>query len=331
LCNLTCAHCYSSSSPHTRTTLETSVVLAAIEDAAELGYRTVSVSGGEPLLYSALPKVLDFSRRLGLRTTVTTNGTVLDPQRLDPVAGLVDLLAISVDGDALIHDRLRGRPGAFGRLTRGLEHVRERGLSFGFIHTLTRESWEQIEAIVELAAAAGAQLVQIHPLELAGRAAEQLRGAQCDQLTLAQVYILTLALNLRHAGRPLVQYDVVHARTLHEAPDRFYASDWDRGEVRAEDLAILVLEADGTVVPITYGFGRAYAVADVNRERLRDGWRRFEAGGYGPFRELCRSVHDRLAAGERRFVNWYEVVHDASLSPAPLAGAAAADRFYQLC
>lgn len=286
----------------------------------------MSVSGGEPLLYSALADVLDFSKRLGLRTTVTTNGTVLDAQRLDPVVDVVDLLAISVDGHAFLHDRLRGRRGAFARLTRGLEHVRERGISCGVIHTLTRESWEQIEAIVELAAAAGAQLVQIHPLELAGRAAEQLRGAECDQLTLAQVYILTLALNLRHAGCPLVQYDIVHAGTLHEAPDRFYASAWDRAEARANDLAVLVLEADGTVVPITYGFGRAYAVANVNCEPLRDGWRRFEADGYPHFRELCRSVYDRLAADtERRFVNWYELVHDASLSPGPLAEAAATD------
>jgi MoaA/NifB/PqqE/SkfB family radical SAM enzyme len=301
--------------------------LAAIEDAAELGYRTVSVSGGEPLLYPALAEVLDVSKRLGLRTTVTTNGTVLSPRRLDPVAGVVDLLAISVDGQALLHDRFRGRRGAFGQLTRGLEHVRERGIRFGFIHTLTRESWEQIEAIVEFAAAAGAELVQIHPLELAGRAAAQLRGAECDQLTLAQVYLLTLGLELRYAGRPRVQYDVVHASTLHAAPDRFYASAWDRTEVGAEDLAIIVLEADGTVVPITYGFGRAYAVADVNCERLVDGWRRFEADGYPRFRGLCRGVYDQLTAdSERRFVNWYELVHDASIRPV-VANRAATEHY----
>ena len=290
-------------------------MLAAIEDAAELGYRTVSVSGGEPLLYDALPEVLEFSKRLGLRTTVTTNGTVLGARRFDPVAGLVDLLAISVDGIGVLHDRLRRHRGAFARLMKGVERVRARGIGFGFIHTLTRESWEQIEAIVELAATAGAQLVQVHPLELAGRAGDRLRGAECDQLTLAQVYILTLALNLRYAGTPLVQYDVLHVGTLRQSPERFYASEgsWEGRELRAEDLAILVLEADGTVVPNTYGFGRAYRVADVKTERLRDAWPRFAAEVYPRFLELCRHVHDELVADDtQRFVNWYEVCHEAS-------------------
>lgn len=303
-------------------------MLAAIGDAADLGYRTVSVSGGEPLLYPALREVLELSKRLGLRTTVTTNGTVLDARRLDPLTDVLDLLAISLDGNAVLHDRLRGSRGAFARLERGLERVRERRLGFGFIHTLTRHSWEQIEAIVELAAGVGAQLVQIHPLEMAGRAAEQLADAACDQLTLAQVYILALALNLRHAGRPMVQYDIVHARALVESPDRFYAGEdaADPAELRAEDLSTLVLEADGTVVPNTFGFGRAYAVANVKRERLRDGWRRFEADGYPRFRELCGRVYDQLTADEeRRFVNWYEVVHDESLVSPTGARARAAE------
>jgi Fe-coproporphyrin III synthase len=314
-CNLSCRHCYSFSGPHASATLEVGDVQDALRDAATLGYRTVSVSGGEPLLWSELPGVLDYAKALGLRTTVTTNGTVLNARRLDPLLSVVDLLAISVDGAPAGHDEIRGLTGAFARLRRGLDRVRERDLPFGFIHTLTKQSWKQIEGIIEFAVNADAQLVQIHPLELVGRAADELTHAACDQSTLALVYILVAALNLRRRGNPVVQYDVLHRATMIKHPERVYAGEElpDPEDRRAEDLAVLVLEADGTVVPIAYGFSRQYAVGNIKSERLRDAWPRFSREVYPQFRDMCRTVHAEIMADEsRHFVNWYEVLHDAS-------------------
>ena len=70
----------------------------AIADAANLGYQVVSISGGEPLLYSGLPSLLQEARRHGMRTTITTNGLLLDQRRIELLTGKVDLLAISLDG-----------------------------------------------------------------------------------------------------------------------------------------------------------------------------------------------------------------------------------------
>src|SRR5271168_4985172 len=73
-CNLSCAHCYSSSGPAVRAELDAFTICRVISDAAAMGYRVVSVSGGEPLMYSALDKVLGHAKSLDMLTTVTTNG-----------------------------------------------------------------------------------------------------------------------------------------------------------------------------------------------------------------------------------------------------------------
>ena len=75
-CNLSCPHCYSESSPSAADELPVEVICELIEDAAELGYRGIAFSGGEPLVYPGLVEVLSYAKALGLHTSVTTNGTL---------------------------------------------------------------------------------------------------------------------------------------------------------------------------------------------------------------------------------------------------------------
>ena len=100
----------------------------ALTAAAAEGYTTASVSGGEPLLYRPLRQVLEGARKVGLTTTVTSNGMLLDERRLATLAGCVDLLAISLDGVPVSHDRMRGNPHAFSTMASRLEGVRRSGI-----------------------------------------------------------------------------------------------------------------------------------------------------------------------------------------------------------
>src|SRR5271157_5562167 len=78
-CNLACAHCYSHSSPVADEGVPAAALSRLIDDAAESGYRAVAFSGGEPLVYPGLLEALRRARAVGLSTSVTTNGTLLDP------------------------------------------------------------------------------------------------------------------------------------------------------------------------------------------------------------------------------------------------------------
>jgi MoaA/NifB/PqqE/SkfB family radical SAM enzyme len=52
-----------------------------------------------------------------MRTAVTTNGLLLTERRLSELVGLVDVLAISLDGRPETHDWMRGDRRAFGQMS----------------------------------------------------------------------------------------------------------------------------------------------------------------------------------------------------------------------
>lgn len=310
-CNLCCEHCYSSSGPEVRGELGPTVLCGLVSDAARMGYQVISFSGGEPFLYSGLREVLRHAKSLGLRTTVTTNGYFLQPRRLESLRDLVDVLAVSLDGPPELHNRLRGSPRAFDRLCAGLKSLRSSGLYFGFIHTLTMETWEHLSWIAEFAAASGARLLQLHPLEMAGRAEDRL-GALCpDEDGLAKAYLVATALALKYRGSMTVQVDLLHRDQVMRAPAMVYADGVDSGwdaMVPADLLGLIVVEADGAVVPISYGFSRRYQICTL-KQGLEQGWRAFLHEGYPEFRRLCRELFEELVSlNQRPLFNWHERV-----------------------
>ncbi len=305
--NLQCRHCYSNSGPWERTELEPSLVSDVVADAASIGYQVLSISGGEPFLYPGLSEVLRRARTSGMRTTVTTNGYFLEPRHLEPLSGLVDALAISLDGPQEIHNNIRASSQAFDRLCAGMEHLRKSGTKFGFIHTVTSESWIHLLWLGDFAAQNGARLLQLHPLELAGRAGGLAELAAPGDLLL-KIYLLSAALASKHAGVMNIQTDLLHRDEILAEPELIYAGAAKHdGDVPALQLGVVVLEPDGALVPLTYGFSRRYQICNVQECLPGTAWPTFLRDKYAPFRQLCRQVFDELVRPDAEpLFNWHE-------------------------
>ncbi|MFC7543516.1 radical SAM protein [Siccirubricoccus deserti] len=111
--------------------------------------------GGEPMLYRPLAQILGHARRQGLATAITTNGMLLDHRRLEPLRGILSFIAVSLDGPQEAHDRMRARPGAFAAMAERLAALRDSGIPFGFLFTLTQASARHLDWVVDFAAAQG--------------------------------------------------------------------------------------------------------------------------------------------------------------------------------
>ena len=107
-------------------------------------------------------------------------------------------------------------------------NIRASGLNLGLIHTLTRESWEHLIWIAEFAAKSGARLLQIHPLEHAGRARRALPAESFtnDEIN-ARAYLLTTALAGKYGDRMTVQIDLLHRDEVLRNPDLICGSRVD--------------------------------------------------------------------------------------------------------
>lgn len=314
-CNLRCSHCYSSSGPDHLDELPLALWHGVIDDAARAGYNVVGFSGGEPLMFRPLRALLLHARSLGLLTTVTTNGMLLDVRHIEALNGAAGLVAISLDGRPESHDRMRGHPRAFATMARRLPALRAAGIAFGFIFTLTQFNLDELIWAAEFALAQGARLLQVHPLEAVGRARERLGTAVPDATELSYAVLAVARLKELVGDRLVIQLDVAGRDAMAAAPETvFAAADWPAADRPiGELLSPLIVEADGTVVPVEYAFGRQWALGNLREARLpvlAERWKRERMAG---FRALCQAVQrGATAPDEPAVINWYGRVAQAS-------------------
>lgn len=280
-CNLECLHCYSLSGPAERAELHLPLLCDAIEDAAAEGYNVMSVSGGEPLLYTKLMELLDAAIDSGMATTIVTNGTLLTERRVEQLAGRLQLIALSVDGTEEVHDHVRGRAGAFAMLEHGIERIRAAGIRFAILFTLTMENAPLLPQVARFAAERGAAVLQVHCLEETGRAALRMPGATPSETVHAAAWIAVEHLRRRHEGRMEIHLDVVDRRDLGALGER------DPDATLAELVSPLVIEPDGVVVPLQYGFPRRHALGSLREARLSELAARWRAERYRTFEQAC--------------------------------------------
>jgi Fe-coproporphyrin III synthase len=296
-CNLRCRHCDSSSGPDRTDALDVALLRDVVDDAVGLGYDTLAVSGGEPLLYRDLAGLLRHARDAGMRTTLVTNGTLANRARLEPLVGLVDVMAFSLDGPPEVHNRVRRSPSAFARLVCGLTTASHVGIPHGLLYSVTASSWPYVAWAADFAADHGCALFQVHAVEAVGRARTEMADEVADRDVLDLAFVAAAMAGEAHADQMALQLDLVHRSQL-ERPAA------DTG-VPAERPVILVVEEDGVVVPHAHGFPRSAAVADLRRERLGDAWPRFTAEVQPALTGLVDATRAGLLAGERRVFDWY--------------------------
>lgn len=323
-CNLRCLHCYSSSGPQEDGALGLDLLRDAVSGAAAEGYNVVSLSGGEPLLYPQIRDLLAHVKARGLGATLTTNGMLLKGRRLERLVGVTDLIAVSLDGKPASHDRIRGSKRAFEAMAANLPALRATGIPFGFIFTLTQYNLDELDWVARFALDQGAKLLQIHPLELAGRAAAELAEEHPDRQETAVAFLEAARLSRELGDRMKVQVDLSHRQGLAAHPERVYGDDPTGLEDAplADTVSPLIIEADGAVVPLEYGFSRAYALGNLHDAPLEELARTWKTQRLAAFRSLCGRVHRQVtevkAAQEPRPVfNWFETVSRASREHAP--------------
>lgn len=94
-----------------------------LPDLGRLGTRRVVLSGGEPLMHPDLFGLVRPLREAGLGLTLLSSGLLLE-RFAGPVASAFDDVVVSLDGPREVHDAIRGVPGAFERLRRGVRALR---------------------------------------------------------------------------------------------------------------------------------------------------------------------------------------------------------------
>jgi MoaA/NifB/PqqE/SkfB family radical SAM enzyme len=313
-CNLTCLHCYSSSSPAHKEMLDVRALNRFLEYAYEDGFNNIAVSGGEPFLYKDLEELLKFTKSLGYQNTLASNGMLLQSEHNRKILEYVDLIAISIDGPEELHDYIRGLKGAFNKMLNGVDVLRALDKPFGFIHTVTPQSWESLIWLGEFAFEKGAKLLQLHPLEQYGRAVEELSGYSVDDTLAHQAFILTSYLRSKYDGKMVIQLDLLHRDYLEsfpEAVNSFERECAQNGKL-SDMFDTIIVEETGRILPLVYGFEPEFTIGNVHNFETKM-FEEFISGKVPEIKALFdRTLNKIFSNKDIDIVNWNEMLVNES-------------------
>lgn len=174
-CNLKCKHCraeaHDDGAPDELTTAQLTSTATAIRAA---GDPIVILTGGEPLARPDFFELAHECCRLFTRTALATNGVLVDDAMAQKIVGCgIARTSVSLDGASPeTHDAFRGVPGSFKQALDGILALRRAGMSVQVNTTVARHNMDELDELIALALAAGADAFHLFVLVPVGCGAE---------------------------------------------------------------------------------------------------------------------------------------------------------------
>jgi MoaA/NifB/PqqE/SkfB family radical SAM enzyme len=116
---------------------------------------------GEPLLYPHVKEAMNIVKSRGMCGSFDTNGTLLEKHVGFLESIKWDSVSLSLDGNAAIHDKIRGVAGTFEKATTALQKLKIARKSIGC--TITRRNYSILADMVLIGEKLGVQSVNYNP------------------------------------------------------------------------------------------------------------------------------------------------------------------------
>lgn len=183
-CNERCVHCYADSAPTVTDALDRATVMSVIEQAAELGFRRIQLTGGDPLLCDFLPEAVAHARACGIsQIEIYTNGLALGDALLDRLAPHAPSFAFSMYSlDPDEHDRMTRTPGSQRRTLAAIDRVVARKLPLR-VSIIMIEQRGDLQALIDHLHARGVASVAWTRTFSVGRGVEHAEASRALDIT----------------------------------------------------------------------------------------------------------------------------------------------------
>lgn len=152
-CNLKCPYCYSKNKLRNKhmdlSVEEWQKGITIIKDA---GFERLVFSGGEPLMYHGIDKILEYCKHIGYKEIdLISNGLLVNDENIIFLKKYVDNLCISLDGyDEETNSPTRGKNN-FDKVIENIAKLRRNLVPVNIIATIYKDNIELINKYIELA------------------------------------------------------------------------------------------------------------------------------------------------------------------------------------
>jgi len=292
-CNLACVHCYSqSTNKQCDNELNTDEGLALLEDLARFGVPVVLFSGGEPVLREDLPVLIERADSLGMRSVISTNGTLIDQAKADRFAELnLSYVGISLDGMRKTNDKFRGHDGAYDKAIAGIRCCKKAGVKVGLRFTINKRNVMDVPDIFKLLVDEDIPRVCFYHLVFAGRGHAMMRDSLSLDQTRAVVDLIIDSTSKIH--RQGVSREVLTVDNHTDGPYLYLRLLREKNQRRADEVMQLLKMNGGN----SSGIGIACVSWDgqVHADQF---WRHYSFGNVRDrkFSEIWVDTRDPLMA-----------------------------------
>ena len=149
-CNLKCAHCYGSFSAQEQKELKCEDIVAILEKTKDYGTYQIDFTGGEPLMYRDLDKLLEYCYFNGFLVRIFTNLTLFNDNFLNMFKKYgVKEIVTSVDScHAECHNQFRGVPKSFERTIDAIRILKDNNIPVTINSMVGQHNKEHIEEMI---------------------------------------------------------------------------------------------------------------------------------------------------------------------------------------
>jgi len=160
-CNFTCKHCLRDS--NNTNDLPFEIAQKVLQEAKKFNFKTIGISGGEPLLYPHFRELVNAATKLNYTFTVITNGFVFSDfadffvEKKDNLKSLGFSLESSHEED---NDFMR-KDGSFKKLNDDFSFCKRHKIPFNILTVITPRNYGELFDIALFAKKKGAQLLQV--------------------------------------------------------------------------------------------------------------------------------------------------------------------------
>ena len=160
-CNLRCVHCYCRQDAGDQCAraaeLSFESICRIVDQAAEMGVFSLTLTGGEPLLRQDLLDIYDHIKSKGILPICSRMGRLITPRIADHLAEYPPLFVdVSVYGRTReAYESITGMPGSYDRCMRGIHELVDRGIKVFLKTPAMIQNRHELDSLAQFAESLG--------------------------------------------------------------------------------------------------------------------------------------------------------------------------------
>ncbi|MFC1701112.1 radical SAM protein [Patescibacteria group bacterium] len=145
-CNFRCKYCYGDYESRKNKEITIDEVLDLVNEMSDMGMRYLQLSGGEPLMFPGIEKVVDLANQRGVCLGINTNGSLI-PEKLE-VVKKIQTVCVSLDGYEEVNDSNRG-VGSYRKIMDGIKAAKSIGTRVHIYATMSKNNIHALDWLME--------------------------------------------------------------------------------------------------------------------------------------------------------------------------------------